>query len=237
MSTRDDGLSNVDLTQYHPNKQKMLKGEMYFAFEDPFMITDRAITSEALMRFNDYRGSSRRERTRLWRELARDKRPMPPELPNVESDEAQFDATDPWVQAPLFCDYGYHPHLQFAPTAFINMNCHFVDTCPIVIGPRTLVGPSCHFYSGTHPLDPVLRNGLHGPESGAAIVIGKDCWIAGRVTILAGVTIGDGAVVGAGSIVTRSVESMTLVVGNPARFVRRIERGEVTGGQKVRSDA
>jgi len=59
------------------------------------------------------------------------------------------------------------------------------------------------FFSGTHPLDPDLRNGTNGPELGREITVGEDCWIAGNVIILPGVTIGDGCTIGAGSVVTK----------------------------------
>ena len=78
-----------------------------------------------------------------------------------------------------------------------------IDTLPIKIGARTLVGPGVHFYSGTHPLDPAIRNGMQGPELGGAITIEEDCWLAGNVTILPNVRIGRGATVGAGSVVTK----------------------------------
>ena len=68
--------------------------------------------------------------------------------------------------------------------------------------------------------------------------IGTDVWIGGGVIILPGVSIGDGATVGAGSVVTRNVATRTVVVGNPARAVKRIEgdgsvvdlRGQRVGG-------
>ena len=94
---------------------------------------------------------------------------------------------------------------------------------PISIGARTLLGPGCHVYSGTHPLDPAVRDGIAGPEGGAAVVIEDDCWIAGNVTVLPGVTVRRGTTVGAGSVVSRSVGPFELVVGNPARAVRKIE--------------
>lgn len=71
------------------------------------------------------------------------------------------------------------------------------------IGARTLFAPNVSLYSGTHPLDPDLRNGTKGPETGKEIHIGEDVWIGGNVTILPGVTIGNGSTVGAGSVVTK----------------------------------
>lgn len=110
-------------------------------------------------------------------------------------------AADPWVNAPVYIDYGINVHLGSG--VFLNFNTTFVDTCPITLGARTLVGPNCSFYSGTHPLDPALRNGTEGPELGKAIHVGEDCWLGGNVIVLPGVTIGKGCSIGAGSVVTR----------------------------------
>lgn len=88
------------------------------------------------------------------------------------------------------------------------------------------MGPGCSFYSGTHPLDHRVRNGTRGPESGKPIVVGEDCWLGGGVTVLAGVTIGKGSVVGAGSVVTKDVPEGVVVVGNPARVLKKIVREE-----------
>ena len=52
------------------------------------------------------------------------------------------------------------------------------------------------------------------------VVIGNDVWIGGRVIILPGVKIGDGAIVGAGSVVTRDVSEYDIVAGNPARVIK-----------------
>ena len=98
-------------------------------------------------------------------------------------------------------DYGTNFHV--GEGVFLNYNTTVVDTCSITIGARTLVGPNCSFYSGTHPLDPAVRNGTNGPELGKPIVIGEDCWLGGNVIILPGVTLGRGVTVGAGSVVTK----------------------------------
>ena len=109
----------------------------------------------------------------------------------------------------------------------------WLDTCAITVGPRTLIGPNCCFYAGTHPLDPSVRNGTRGPETGKEIRIGSDCWLGGNVIILPGVTIGNGATVGAGSVVTRDVPPYVCVVGNPARVLKKVEVADPTFGTEV----
>lgn len=85
------------------------------------------------------------------------------------------------------------------------------------------MGPNCSFFSGSHPLDPDVRNGTRGPETGKPINVGDDCWLGGNVIVLPGITIGQGSTVGAGSVVTKDVEPYSLVAGNPARFIRKIK--------------
>jgi acetyltransferase-like isoleucine patch superfamily enzyme len=85
----------------------------------------------------------------------------------------------------------------------MNFNSVFVNTCLTTIGNNVLIGPNVSFYSGTHPLDPAVRNGTKGPEAGKEIHVGDDCWIGGNVVILPGVTIGRGCTIGAGSVVTK----------------------------------
>lgn len=137
---------------------------------------------------------------RLRTSILGDTTPLPPLAGTEEEDEALFEE-DPWVHPPIHIDYG--TNVRIGAGVFINFNCTILDTCPVTIGARTLVGPNVSFYSGTHPLDPVLRNGTKGPELGGEIHVGEDCWIGGNVVILPGVTLGRGAVVGAGSVVTK----------------------------------
>jgi acetyltransferase-like isoleucine patch superfamily enzyme len=105
------------------------------------------------------------------------------------------------VEGQLYADYG--TNIRLGAGAFINAGSTWIDTCTITIGARTMFCPHVSLYSGSHPLDPQIRNGLKGPESGSPIVVGEDCWLGGNAPILPGVTIGTGAVVGAGSVVTK----------------------------------
>lgn len=66
------------------------------------------------------------------------------------------------------------------------------------------------------------------PKTPGKITVGKNVWIAANCTILKGVTIGEGSVVAAGSVLTRSVPPFTLVGGNPARVIRSLRKRERT---------
>jgi maltose O-acetyltransferase len=90
-----------------------------------------------------------------------------------------------------------------------------LDVVKIAIGNRTQIGPGVQIYAADHPRDANLRR--QGLELGRPVTIGRDVWIGGGAIILPGVSIGDEAVIGAGSVVTRDVLSGTTVMGNPAR--------------------
>jgi len=83
-----------------------------------------------------------------------------------------------------------------------------------------MFGPNVQLYAATHPIDIERRRA--GSELAYPITIGDDCWIGGNVTILAGVKIGNGCVVGAGSVVTKDIEDYSVVVGNPARLIKKV---------------
>jgi acetyltransferase-like isoleucine patch superfamily enzyme len=135
---------------------------------------------------------------------------LPPEAATEEEEDAVLHEY-PWIERPINIDYG--TNIRVGSNVFINFNCTILDTCTVTIGSRTLVGPNVCFFSATHPLDPDLRNGTNGPEMGGLITVGQDCWIAGNVIILPGVTIGDGCTVGAGAVVTKVlVPNLSILV-------------------------
>lgn len=95
--------------------------------------------------------------------------------------------------------------------------------CSIGVGVTLILG-------GEHTVENVTtaplglwvgRPGLEGLGEPTGIDIGNDVWIGQRATVLSGVRIGDGAVVGAGAVVAKDVEPFGIVVGNPARLVRK----------------
>ena len=90
----------------------------------------------------------------------------------------------------------------------------------VVIGPHVTMGPECMFITGGHPVPPDFGSFRDMSPTHAGIIVEEDVFIGARVTILAGVTIGRGAAVGACAVVTKDVEAGGGVVGNPARVVR-----------------
>nr|WP_246505259.1 sugar O-acetyltransferase [Microvirga antarctica] len=121
---------------------------------------------------------------------------------------------DAVIRPPFHCDYGFN--IELGAGSFVNFNCVFLDVVRITIGAGTQIGPAVQVYTADHPRDPLQRRA--GLEFGRPVVIGAHVWIGGGAIILPGVTIGDDAIIGAGSVVTRSVPAGATVVGNPARI-------------------
>ena len=136
-----------------------------------------------------------------------DKTPLPPLAATTSEDEALF-AEDPWIEPPIRIDYG--TNISLGANVFINFNATILDTCKVSIGARSLLASNVSLFAGTHPLDPEVRDGTKGPELGAEIVVEEDCWLGGNVTVLPGVRIGRGSVVGAASVVTKVRSFYTL---------------------------
>ena len=124
-----------------------------------------------------------------------------------------------WMQPPFFCDYGANIHL--GTRVFFNFNCIVLDVCEVHIGDYTLFGPGVQILTPMHPMDAKLRRER---EYGKPIRIGADVWVGGGALILAGVSIGDRAVIGAGSVVTRDIPPGVFAAGNPCRVVRNLQQ-------------
>jgi maltose O-acetyltransferase len=175
-------------------REKMIAGELYRA-SDPELVAAHLRAQELLALYNASAPSDASGRNTVLREL--------------------FGAVgDGTVVKPRFlCDYGFN--IRAGRNLFVNYDCIFLDVAPIDIGDDVQIAPAVQLYTATHPLDPAVRR--LGLESGRPIRIGNNVWIGGGAIVLPGVTIGDDAVIGAGSVVTRDVPAGVVVVGNPAR--------------------
>ena len=101
-----------------------------------------------------------------------------------------------------------------------NFNLTILDEATVTFGDNCLVGPNVSIYTACHPLDAQQRATM--VEWAEPVTIGNNVWIGGSATIVTGVTIGDNCIIGAGSVVTRDVESNTVVAGNPAKVIKRL---------------
>lgn len=118
-----------------------------------------------------------------------------------------------FIEAPLHVAYGRNLHL--ADGVYLNAGCVVLDTAPVTIGARTMLGPAVQIYTADHARGRAER--VEGLERALPVTIGAEVWIGGGAIILPGVSIGEGAIVGAGAVVTRDVAADARVMGAPAR--------------------
>ncbi len=180
-------------------RELMLSGELYFAY-DPELVELRGRARRLTRLYNATREDEPRERERLLRELL-----------GACGERVE-------IEPPFRCDYG--SNIRLGDGVYMNFDCVILDCAPISIGERTLLGPGVHLYAATHPADPDVRATLR--ELARPISIGRNAWIGGGAIICPGVTIGDEAVIGAGSVVTRDVPARVIAAGNPCRVIRPV---------------
>lgn len=117
---------------------------------------------------------------------------------------------------PFYTDCG--KNIKLGKNVFINACCRFQDQGGIEIGDGTFIGHNTTIATLNHDFNPQKRANIIPSH----VKIGKNVWIGSDCTILPDVEIGDGAIIGAGSVVTKSIESNCVAVGNPARVIKQI---------------
>lgn len=136
------------------------------------------------------------------------------------------------IDTPFYCDYG--KNIFIGANVIININCTFVDNSKITIGNHVLIASNVQLYTASHPTAPEERLICDWQEKGCAwfstysepITIKDGAWLGGGVIVLPGVTIGENAVIGAGSVVTRSIPDNCVAVGNPCKPIRYFKKSE-----------
>ncbi len=124
--------------------------------------------------------------------------------------------------------------IQLGAGCFIGNGCEFNISHRLTIGENALIAAGARFIDHNHGI--ALGAPIKGqPETSAPITVGPDVWIGANALILQGVSIGEGAVVAAGSVVTRSVPAFTIVAGAPARPVRDRREPRGTGTELIAS--
>ena len=136
---------------------------------------------------------------------------------------------NPGIGTPIYCDHG--KSIFIGDDVIIGMNCTFVDNQEIHIGNQVMIAPNVQIYTASHPVLPQERLVENWEEKGTAyfrtfakpVTIEDNVWLGGGVIILPGVTIGKNSVIGAGSVVTRSIPANCVAVGNPCKVIRCFE--------------
>lgn len=182
--------------------EKMMAGELYLA-ADPQL--------EAM----------RRRAKRLCAEYNRHVE----EIDRATLEDLLGQSTDAYIEPPFFCDYGHN--IRLGRRFYANHNLVILDCALVTIGDDVMVAPNVVISTATHPIDASTR--ISGLEYALPITIGNQVWLGANVTVLPGVEIGDGAVIGAGSVVTRSIPANVVAVGNPCRVLRAIDTDTASG--------
>ncbi|HEY4032234.1 MAG TPA: sugar O-acetyltransferase [Caulobacteraceae bacterium] len=125
---------------------------------------------------------------------------------------------DSFVLIPPFYTTGGRD-ITVGRNVFVNQNCTFYDLGGIDIADDVMIGPNVSLITSGHPLEPSRRREA---VTAKPIVIERNVWIAAGAIVVGGVTVGENAVVAAGSVVTRDVPPGALVGGNPARVIRQL---------------
>lgn len=193
------GKSNIWLFMLS-EKDKCRAGELYDANHDRQLIEERLRCKRMCFEYNRLEPGMAERREEMLRDL-------------LGKTGENF-----LIEQPFLCDYGYN--IEIGENFYSNVNCVILDEAAVRFGNNVFVGPNCAFYTAGHPLDAGLR--CSGLEFARPITVGNDVWIGGNVVVLPGVTIGDGCVIGAGSVVTRDIPAACLAFGNPCRIIRKL---------------
>jgi galactoside O-acetyltransferase len=191
-----EGTTMVEMTE----KEKAAQGLLYNAYYDEELISQRAYCKAICYEYNQLHPAKIEERTALIQKL-------------FGKTGGSF-----LIEPPFICDYGYN--IEIGSNFYANHNCIILDGAKVVFGDNVMIAPNCSFYTAGHPLDVERRNA--GLEYAYPVKVGSNVWIGGNVSVLPGVTIGDNAVIGAGSIVTKDIPSDVVAFGNPCRVIRKI---------------
>lgn len=185
-----------DLTR--TDREKMLAGEWFKYRAGPELGDAQRVTKGICQRINKFYPAQPEQATQMLTEL--------------------LDECGPGLDFRPPFSIEYQERVRLGSNVFINTDFMVLGGGMVTIGDNVLIGPDARLYTSNHPLDLELRQA--GWEIGLPITIEADAWLGGSVVICPGVTIGQGSIVGAGSVVTKDVPAGVVVGGNPAKVLR-----------------
>lgn len=181
-------------------KEKMLSGQLYDACADKELFEERTKCKKLCFEYNNTSPEKSEARKALLKQI----------LGKTGSEIV--------VEQPFQCDYGYN--IEVGENFYANHNLVILDPAKVSFGNNVFVGPNCSFCTPEHPLDAERRN--KGLEYAYKITVGNNVWFGANVVVLGGVTIGDNAVIGAGSVVTKDIPTNVVAVGNPCNVIKKL---------------
>lgn len=141
--------------------------------------------------------------------------PYNPEVRNILEELITNFPKSSMIQPPFHIDRACQ--MSIGENVFINYGLSCMSSGGVTIEDGVMIGPNASILTANHQLDDI-RILIFKP-----IIIKKNAWIGARAIILPGVTIGEGAIVASGAVVTKNVEPYTVVGGNPAKFIKRVK--------------
>lgn len=119
-------------------------------------------------------------------------------------------------------------HIEIGSNVFINARSHITSSSSIFLGDDVLIGSDVLISDNNHGKSDSYQELMIPPRqrklsSKGVVVIEKNVWIGDKVIVLGNVKIGQGSVIGAGSVVTKDIPSFSVAVGNPARVIKKFE--------------
>ncbi|WP_294466517.1 sugar O-acetyltransferase [uncultured Anaerofustis sp.] len=123
------------------------------------------------------------------------------------------------ILPPFICDYG--KNISIDKHSFINHNCTILAEANVVIGKYVRIAPNVSIYTVGHAENPLKRKA--GYSYAKKVIIEDNVWIGGNVIILPGVTIGENSIIGAGSVINKSIPQNVIAAGNPCKIIKEIE--------------
>ncbi|MGL5699970.1 MAG: DapH/DapD/GlmU-related protein [Kluyvera sp.] len=127
-----------------------------------------------------------------------------------------------WIEPPVRVAYGSHTHI--GKNFYANFNLTLVDDATVTIGDNVLIAPNVTISTAGHPIDAELR--ASGQQFSLPVTIEDNVWLGAGVIVNPGVTIGHNSVIGAGSVVTKSIPPNVVAVGVPCRVLREITEAD-----------
>nr|WP_295221780.1 sugar O-acetyltransferase [uncultured Chryseobacterium sp.] len=185
-------------------KEKCAQGLLYNANYDQELIKKRVAAKDLCQQYNNLKNSNSEGRISLLKKI----------LGKIQENIC--------IEPSFWCDYGYN--IEVGENFYANHNLVILDCAKVVFGDNVFIGPNCSFYTANHPIDVKQRN--EGLESAHPIKVGNNVWFGGNVVVLPGITIGNNSVIGAGSVVTRSIQDNVIAVGNPCRVIKTITEND-----------